>query len=178
MSTTNTTTRNSGWPEFRARLFELIESRRAIASTFKHSEIYFFITGCMTAFKSPGSEQAHTSLEAIAETGSFRLVSDSLSDFLAMFPPAVQTPDQGGHSNPTDHAGQAQRTMTQTKSPKEIGSRSGAGQLSREEFQREPSYRGRLSNPPPARRPAEPAETPGRTLQRPFSARPRSGGPF
>ena len=100
MNTANNTTRDSRWPKFRTSLFDLIESRPAIASTFKHSEIYFFITSCMIAFKSPGTAQAQTNLNAIADSGTFRLVEDSLRDFLALFPPAEQDSSEIEKANP------------------------------------------------------------------------------
>ena len=105
---TNTSPPAGDWQEFRDRFFELIESRRPIASTFKHSEVYFFMSRCMTAFNSPGTDKAQKALNAIAENGSFRLVADSRCDFLAMFPAADQPADDGDQPDPSDHPGQVQ----------------------------------------------------------------------
>ena len=154
-----------------------MESRRSIASTFKYSEIYFFVCRCMTAFNSPGTEQAQKALNAIADSGSFRLVSDSRRDFLAMFPAADQPADDD-QPNPSDPPAQAKTIATvQPEGSREDAVESGSGQVPRKEPQREP-YHARACNPPAARRAAQPGDKPERATQRPDSARPWSGGPF
>ena len=166
------------WQKFRDRSFEMIESRRPIASTFKHSQVYFFMSRCMTAFKSPGTDKAQEALDAIADDGTFRLVADSRRDFLAMFPAADQPADEGNHPNPSEHPGQVQDSATvQPEGPGEGATESGLGQVPREASQRE-SYHARASHPPAARRAAQPGDKPERATQRPVSARPWSGGPF
>ena len=174
---TNTLPPAGNWPKFRDRLFELIESRRPIASTFKYSVVYFFMSRCMTAFNSPGTDKAQEALNAIANDGSFRLVADSRRDFLAMFPTAEQPADEGNQPNPND-PGQVQDSATvPPEGPTENAVESGSGQVPREEPRRE-RYHARASTPPAARRAAQPGDNPERATQRPVSARPWSGGPF
>lgn len=175
---TNTLPPAGNWQEFRDRFFELIESRRPIASAFKYAEVYFFMSRCMTAFNSPGTDKAQKALNAIAENGSFRLVAESRCDFLAMFPAIDELADAGNQANPSDRPGQVQDSATvPPERTEQEGSEPGSGQLSREEFPREP-YRGRPGNPPPARRATQPNEKPERFPRPPLSARPWSGGPF
>ncbi len=102
---TNTVPPVAGWPDLRDQLLELIENRRAIASTFKYSEVYFFMSRCMTAFNSPGTDKGQSALNAIADNGSFRLVADSLRDFLAMFPATGQPADKGDQLEPGHQPG-------------------------------------------------------------------------
>lgn len=176
---TNTSPPAGGWQEFRDRSFELIESRRPIASTFKHSEVYFFMSRCMTAFNSPGTEKAQVALNAIAENGSFRLVAESRCEFLAMFPAAAQPADEGDQPNPSNRPGQVQDSATVPPDwTEQEGSEPGQGPPPRQESEREPSTLSRRSDPPPARRAAEPGDKPERATQRPVSARPWSGRPF
>ena len=175
---TNTIPPAGDWQEFRDWLFKLIESRRLIASTFKYSVVYFFMSRCMTAFNSPGTDKAQAALNAIADDGSFRLVAESRRDFQAMFPAANQPADDGDQANPSEHPGQVQDSATvQPEGPGEGATESGLGQVPREASQREP-YHARASNPPAARRAAQPGDKPERATQRPVSARPWSGGPF
>ncbi len=103
---TNTTPPTARWPEFRDQLLVLIENRRSIASTFKYSDVYFFMSRCMTAFNSPGTDKAQAALNAIADNGSFRLVAESGRDFLAMFPTTGRQPaDNGGQLKPGHQPG-------------------------------------------------------------------------
>jgi hypothetical protein len=175
---TNTLPPAGNWQEFRDRFFELIESRRPIASTFKYSAVYFFMSRCMKAFNSPGTDKAQEALNAISDDGSFRLVADSRCDFLAMFPDANQPADDGDQPNPSDHLVQTQTSATvQPEVPAEDAVESGSGQVPRKAPQREP-YEARASNPPAARHAVQPGDKPERATQRPVSARPWSGRPF
>jgi len=70
--------------KFRDLLLRRIESRREIAHTFKTEDVYFFIQDCRKAYGSAGTPEAQEALRAINENGSFRLVADSRSEFLAI----------------------------------------------------------------------------------------------
>ena len=168
----------SNWGEFRDHLFDMIESRPDIASTFKHSEVYFFICRSKTAFTSPGTQKAEEALDAIADDGSFRLVKGSLSDFLTMFQVAEQPAIQDDQPNPSEDPGQAKGHATvQVGTPKEEGSRSPLGRLPREDSA-DSARRSQGSNASPIHRAAEPQENPATAFGQLVPARSRSGPPF
>jgi hypothetical protein len=83
---TNNMPAAENWQQFRDRLFDFIEDRRGVASSFTYRAVYLFMSNCRTAFASHGTHKAKQALDAIIENGTFRLVAESRSDFLAMFP--------------------------------------------------------------------------------------------
>lgn len=152
------------WQEFRDGLFDLIEKRRDIASSFKHLEIYFFIIHCRTAFNSPGTDKAQEALDAIAEDGSFRLVVDLRMDFLAMFAASQQTLDGAG-------------ATVRPGASKPEGDKSAVGPLPRDDSANS-AHRSHSNNPPSIRRTVEGQKNIARSFRDLTSARPRSGRPF
>ena len=168
---TNSIVPVGNWPQFRDGLFELIENRRSIASTFKHSEVYFFITRCRTAFTSPGSDQAQEAQDSIADNGSFRLVAESRTDFLAMFPVAHLPEDHVDQlPESRQYGGADDQTPRRPAAPK-IGSR-GSGQVSLDKSPGDACGFG-PTGPSRVPRPAQQGEH-----QAPLSARRGSGRPF
>lgn len=175
---TNNTPRTSSWQEFRARLFELIEKRRPIASSFLYSEIYFFVTRCMSAFNSPGTEKAETALNAIADDGTFRLIANSWREFAALFPTCPQPTDDSNQVNPGHDHGQAQgRSMIQAGGDAEKSNEPVPEKERREESWRE-SPRCEVMNSPSVHKDGERDACVGHYEQRSVSARTRSGSPF
>ena len=177
---TETMTMNpkDNWGEFRDHLFDMIESRPDIASTFKHSAVYFFICRSKTAFTSPGTQKAEEALDEIADDGSFRLVKGSLSDFLTMFQVAEQPAIQDDRPHPSGDPGQAKDHATaQLGTPKEEGSTPPLGRFPREDSA-DSARRNQDSNPTTIRRAAETQENPARAFGQLVPARSRSGPPF
>ena len=154
MSTTGTPAAKN-WVQFRDRLCGLIDERRAVASSFKQLQVYLFLCHCRTALASPGTEEAEQALEAIVEDGSFRLVADSRSEFLAMFPVA---------NPPVDEVGQLPESRHQAGG-------SGSRNVSRENSP-DPPYPSRPGNPSPKPRAADEGEPPHPLLLRRRGARP------
>jgi hypothetical protein len=152
---TNPNTRDDPWFAFRDRLFDGIESRRAIACTFEYEDVYHFINRCATAFDFPGTDKAKRALAAIADEGTFRLVSDSFRDFSAMFPTAGSAVDSrasGGANRPAAvERRQASEPLT---------------------------YQGSAAVHSPPPRAAEANQPPARTSQHSLQARGSSGRPF
>jgi len=170
--TTNTTPPASNWDEFRGRLFESIERRRPIAATFKYADVYYFVTPSRSASNSPGTEKAQEALDAIAQNGSFRLVAESLDDFLAMLPSIQPLAGQVAQLNRSRHCQEADdKAAVQPEAHKDDYNRSGSGWVTRDECGDDPE-RDRHTNPSPVHRAAEQGETTAPT------ARPRSGRPF
>ncbi len=168
---TNNLPAAENWQQFRDGLCAMIEGRRNVASSFTYLEVYLFITHCRTAFASPGSDKAEQALDAIADSGSFRLVAESRTDFLAMFPVAHLPEDHVDQLNENRQQARADdQTPGQAEAPK-IGSR-GSGQDSREKSQGDPCG-FRPAGPSRVPRPARQGEH-----QAPLSARRGSGRPF
>jgi len=132
--TTNTTPPASNWDEFRGRLFESIERRRPIAATFKYADVYYFVTRCRSASNSPGTDKAQEALDAIAQNGSFRLVAESLDDFLAMLPSIQPLAGQVAQLNRSRHCQEADdKAAVQPEAHKDDYNRSGSGWVTRDE---------------------------------------------
>jgi hypothetical protein len=81
------------WIKFRSQLFALIEERRAKLIAFRLEQFYLLILNCSKLFSTPRTKGAQAALSAIRDDGTFLLVADSLSAFLAMFPAVVVQQD-------------------------------------------------------------------------------------
>ena len=98
----------NAWIKFRNQLFQAIEERRAKLIAFRLEQFYLLILNCSKLFSTPGTKEAQAALSTIRDDGTFLLVADSLSAFLAMFPAVVvqqdakQPPAAQPEPEPTD----------------------------------------------------------------------------
>ena len=72
-----------------------MEGRRGKPDLFSFEQAHIFINRCSRLFKSPGTAEAEAALKAIADNGTFLLVADSLTAFVAMFPAVEGAEDAG-----------------------------------------------------------------------------------
>ena len=83
----------NSWQQFRARLFELIDKKRALLLIFNFEVCYFFISDCARIFKEPGTAVAREALAQIQDDGTFLLVAKSFSAFRSMFDQGITDED-------------------------------------------------------------------------------------
>jgi hypothetical protein len=110
---------NKPWSEFRSQLFDTMEKRRPKTETFRYEQMYFFIPHCRKLFDTPGTKEAEAALDVVRNEGTFLLVADALTEFLAMFPTSelekANPESDAQFAESTDQSQQTDLEIIQTK---------------------------------------------------------------
>ncbi len=102
-STTMKRNTTKPWSLIRRQLFTLMQERRRHVDTFTVEQIYWFIDDTACLCKAPESKEAEEAANLIHDTGSFRMVADTMDDFVALVVPSDEVAgDEKPESNPAE----------------------------------------------------------------------------